>query len=282
MNRSFVRMLHSSLSLLDSSAMLRSSPRAGVAHATAWFPPSPTTAAMLRRSRCSPIPLLASGVRADLSRREHLLPGAPSPPPERARASSPPVRPFHRALPPPAVPDAFGVSCPSSLRPSQDSSPPRTARRARSVSKSASTHERKSPALLLQPSRDPPDAALDIAPTRCYTFGRVGRRRPLDYQRSRIRVMSRSVRCSSPDGVNSIAMLRPDINTRSPTENGSRSSGTSSISLKYASENGFTCSTVPDFLYRTSVHTLSRSTRVTFPALRTLESFLTPEAESTA
>src|SRR5450759_1784730 len=202
MNRSFVRMLHSSLSLLDSSAMLRSSPRAGVAHATAWFPPSPATAAMLRR--------------------------------------------------------------------------------ARSVSKSASTHERKSPALLLQPSRDPPDAASDIAPTRRYTFGRVGRRRPLDYQRSRMRVMSRSVRCSSPDGVNSIAMLRPDINTRSPTENGSRSSGTSSISLKYASENGFTCSTVPDFLYRTSVHTLSRSTRVTFPALRTLESFLTPEAESTA
>src|SRR5450759_2428097 len=183
MNRSFVRMLHSSLSLLDSSAMLRSSPPSGGAHAIAWCPPSPATAAMLRRSRCSPIPLLASGVRADLSRREHLLPCAPSPPPERARASSPPARPFHRALPPPAVPDAFGVSCPSSLRPSQDSSPPRTARRARSVSKSASTRERTSPALPLQPSRDPPNAASDIAPTRHCTFGRVVRRLSLGYQR---------------------------------------------------------------------------------------------------
>jgi len=53
-----------------------------------------------------------------------------------------------------------------------------------------------------------------------------------DYQRSLIKAMSGSVRRSSPDGVSSIAILRPATMTRSPTENGSRRSGMISSSLK--------------------------------------------------
>src|ERR1700730_13425291 len=127
MNRSFIKMLHFSLSLLGSSAKLRSSPPACGAHATAWFPPTRERAAMLQRFPYSPGLLRALEARADLFRREHPLPCAPSPPPARARWSSLRARPSSPVPPPPAKPGAFDVSYPSSLHHARDSSPPQRA-----------------------------------------------------------------------------------------------------------------------------------------------------------